>query len=289
MNVHYCSLQGKRDDNEDAHNIDRNISNKHTEYAPINFYGISDGHGGSDVSKYLGKNMKVALMYKELNYPLSQKNQNNVKHIFKMIEENLVKSHRSGAKEVGSTCLIACHSRRDGIDYLDVMNTGDSRLVVCDKSFRAKAVTIDHKPDMPLERRRLIEDGANPERDIWKDGDITRIKDLSVSRAFGDTSNKYVTCEPDMFTEIITDKLNFMIMGCDGLWDVMSNDDAVNYVIDRCYDEKMKRRSNDEMMSMFDNGNAVNGDYNIALDLGKYAIEIGSTDNITIIVVFFDM
>lgn len=65
-----------------------------------------------------------------------------------------------------------------------------------------------------------------------------------------------------------------MILACDGFWDVFTNQDAVNLVLESCYDLKKSKR--------------INTKVNIAKTLANAALEKGSTDNITIIVVFFN-
>ena len=122
------------------------------------------------------------------------------------------------------------------------------------------------------------------EKEIWCDRGTWRINDLSVSRAFGDkSSEKYVTCIPDLFTHQVTNNLEFIILGCDGLWDVVGNQEAVDIVIEHCYDENNKK--------IDDPKEVVNGqvcDLNIAEKLASYAInEKDSDDNVTVVVVFF--
>jgi serine/threonine protein phosphatase PrpC len=63
-----------------------------------------------------------------------------------------------------------------------------------------------------------------------------------------------------------------MILACDGLWDVLDNQEAVNYVITQCYDLEMNR---------------INKKINIARMLAELALQKGSSDNITVIVIFF--
>jgi serine/threonine protein phosphatase PrpC len=53
----------------------------------------------------------------------------------------------------------------------------------------------------------------------------------------------------------------------------MSNSEAVNYVLDYCYDMNTNKR--------------INNNIDIADKLADYALRKGSTDNVTIIVAFF--
>ena len=248
----------------------------------INFYGVYDGHGGKFVSSYLSKNLPPCFIHPKVVYPLSKSYVNN---IYDKIEEVLYTKHEKESMDCGSTCLVVCHYKLDGKEYIDVMNTGDSRLVGCNQSFTAVQITLDHKPYTPLERRRLEKLGAKVGKEIWNDRGDWRINDLSVSRAFGDkSSEQYVISRPDMFTHKVTDNLRFIILACDGLWDVVSNQEAVDLVIDCCYDKDLNRIDNPKHI--------VNNEekyLNIAEKLACMAIdERGSTDNVTAIVVFFD-
>ncbi|OVA03011.1 Protein phosphatase 2C (PP2C)-like domain [Macleaya cordata] len=63
-------------------------------------------------------------------------------------------------------------------------------------------------------------------------GDIPRVDgQLAVARAFGDKSLKrHLTSEPDITVEMIEDDTELIILACDGLWKVMSNQEAVDSI-----------------------------------------------------------
>jgi serine/threonine protein phosphatase PrpC len=170
----------------------------------------------------------------------------------------------------GSTCLAVCHYKdNNNKDNLNIFNTGDSRCVICRNNIGIP-LTLDHKPNWPAERCRINKLGGS----IRKDGSVYRINDLSVSRAFGDLeSKKFVDHRPDLFNYKLKKGDKFMIVACDGLWDVMSSQDAVNYVIENCYDVEMNR---------------INHNVNISRKLAQYAIDLQCGDNVTAMVVFFD-
>ena len=107
------------------------------------------------------------------------------------------------------------------------------------------------------------------------DGDDWRIKDLSVSRAFGDfDAEPYLTNMPDIFRYKIDKNDKFIIFACDGVWDVLQNQDVVNFVLNECYDKDLNVR--------------INKNLNIAKKLAEHALQKGSTDNLTIIIYFLD-
>ena len=268
MSAHFVSLKGERSSNEDSHNIILGLNSTDAEVAKVNYYGVYDGHGGKFVSNFLSENLPQFFVSSKVMYPLDRDYVNNV---YDKVQNVLFTKYEKHATECGSTCLVVCHFKdaNTNQEFLNVMNTGDSRAVLCRSSI-AVPLTRDHKPDWPDETSRIMKLGGQ----IRKDGATYRINDLSVSRAFGDKeSSKYVTHRPDVYKYALTKKDKFMIIACDGLWDVISSQEAVNMVLKMCYDSDMKR---------------INQKINISLKLAEKAIELESGDNVTCIVVFFD-
>lgn len=266
MSIHFVSLKGERKNNEDKHNIILGMDNdKNT--ANVNFYGIYDGHGGKFVSTFLSNNLPQYFTSSKVSYPLDKKYVNDV---YDLLENTLREKHAEHATECGSTCLVVCNFKNGDKQYLNIMNTGDSRCVLCRNNIGI-SLTKDHKPNWIDERSRITKLGGV----IKKDGSVYRINDLSVSRAFGDLeSSKYVTHRPDLYKYVIKPKSDrFMIIACDGLWDVVSSQDAVNFVLENCYDMSMNR---------------INNKMNISRKLSEYAISLDSGDNVSCIIVFFD-
>ena len=263
MDVHSISLKGRREQNEDKHNIILNINNKDTNLKNINFFGVYDGHGGKEVSTYLESNIAKFFMNKKMPYPLSEK---YVKPLYNYITSHLKKTNF--ANSCGSTCLILIHFRHNNNNYINILNTGDSRSILCRDNFGIP-LTKDHKPNWPEERARITKLGGR----IIFDGSDWRIKDLSVSRAVGDLdAAPYVCNTPDLFRYKLEDTDKFIVLACDGLWDVMSNSDVVNFILTNCYSADTNTR--------------INKDLNIAKKLAEHAINKGSNDNVTIIVIF---
>nr|XP_047140270.1 probable protein phosphatase 2C 45 [Hydra vulgaris] len=265
MSTHFVSLKGDRPSNEDCHNIILELNSDNRDVAKVNYYGIYDGHGGKFVSKFLMENLPQFFMSSKVQYPL---NRDYVNNVYDKIKNVLFTKYEKESMECGSTCLVVCHFKDSNTnhEFLNIMNTGDSRAVLCRNSI-AYPLTRDHKPDWPDETNRITKLGGQ----IRKDGGVYRINDLSVSRAFGDKeSSKYVTHRPDMYKYTLTKRDKFMIIACDGLWDVISSQDAVNMVLRMCYDSDKKR---------------INQKINISSKLAEKAIELDSGDNVTCIVI----
>lgn len=267
MSVHSVSLIGKRPQNEDKHITVVNIDGNDTTQANINYYAVYDGHGGKFVSKFLFDNLHKCFIDKRVQYPLKK---GFVKKIYDYWQKILKVDYKDNATNTGSTCLVVIHYRNDNSDFLNILNTGDSRCVLCRNNI-AIPLTKDNKPHWPEEYARIKKLGGHVVKDEYDDW---RICDLSVSRAFGDFSAEpYVTCTPDYYKYKLSGTDKFLIIACDGLWDVMSNQDAVNFVLDLCFD--------------MNTGQLVNEKFNVAKRLAEYAInEKKSSDNVTIIIAF---
>jgi serine/threonine protein phosphatase PrpC len=265
MKVYTHSLKGGRPQNEDAHEVISNIDNIDTNKKDVNLYAVFDGHGGKQISTFLKDYIPKFFMDKRVEYPLSKKYVTNVyDHVQRTI------SKKDYSRYIGSTCLIAIQYKYQNEQYLNVINTGDSRCVLCRDNF-AMPLSKDHKPNWPEEFCRISALGGK----IVFDGYDWRIKDLSVSRAFGDTeANPYVTHRPDLFRYKLDKADKFLVLACDGAWDVLSNSDIVNFILMNCYSSDLKTR--------------INQNINIAKKLAEHAIKHGSTDNVSVIIVFFD-
>lgn len=111
-------------------------------------------------------------------------------------------------------------------------NIGDSRAVA---SFAGQVdpLSIDHKPTCPDEMNRIVSAGG------WVQ--FNRVNgNLALSRAFGDfvfkrndklpATEQIVVAYPDVQTRLLSDDLEFIVLACDGVWDVMTNVEVVEFV-----------------------------------------------------------
>jgi len=120
--------------------------------------------------------------------------------------------------------------------YVILSNCGDSRGVMS-KAGQPVLVTKDHKPSNPPERERIQNAGGSVM--------IQRVNgSLAVSRALGDFEYKnvegrgpteqLVSPEPEFFIQKRDAGADeFLVLACDGIWDVMSNEEIIEFVSDR--------------------------------------------------------
>ncbi len=126
-----------------------------------------------------------------------------------------------------------------------VANSGDTRAVIASKG-KAKDMSHDHKPDNPPEKRRVERAGG-----FVEDGRVQGI--IGISRAIGDWEYKnpklkpednMVTVVPEVIVETIRPDHDFLIIACDGIWDCLTSQQAVDFV----YEQKKKMAGRKSMM-----------------------------------------
>ena len=147
-----------------------------------------------------------------------------------------------------------------------VANAGDCRALLCRKA-KAIEMSRDHKPDILEEKIRIEELGGYVD-----DGYLNGY--LSVARAFGNWHmeglkgpNCPLSAEPEVRRVLLTEDDEFMIIGCDGLWDVFENEDAIRFA------RRELQRHNDPMLC--------------SRALVNEALYRNSSDNLTVITVCF--
>mmetsp|Transcript_12277 Transcript_12277/g.18015 ORF Transcript_12277/g.18015 Transcript_12277/m.18015 type:complete len:472 (+) Transcript_12277:183-1598(+) len=133
----------------------------------------------------------------------------------------------------GCTAIVAVLIGRT----LTIANAGDSRAVLCRDGGRTEALSFDHKPQQEREMTRIAKAGGFVNQFGRVNGN------LNLSRSIGDLKYKQVpglnpaeqmiTAEPDIAQVTLHLKDEFIILGCDGIWDCLSNEQAVEYVRDR--------------------------------------------------------
>jgi protein phosphatase 2C family protein 2/3 len=111
---------------------------------------------------------------------------------------------------------------------LYAINAGDSRSVASIAS-RALALSVDHKPGDEKERERIEKAGGFVE--------FNRVNgNLALSRALGDFAFKgndklpaeeqIVSGCPEVVVENVDDEWEFVLLACDGIWDVLGNQES---------------------------------------------------------------
>jgi len=146
----------------------------------------------------------------------------------------------------GCTAVVAALVMKNGLSTLYVANAGDSRCVLSRNGIAAE-MSKDHKPTDPEERARIVNAGGFVTNEGRIDGN------LNLSRSFGDFNMKdnskfgakrqKVTVYPDVrMVPLVPDEDEFFVIASDGLWEVMTSQQAITFVSEKLKAGKMTLR-----------------------------------------------
>ncbi|XP_056167636.1 protein phosphatase 2C 56-like [Syzygium oleosum] len=177
---------------------------------------------------------------------------------------------KDGPDTPGSTAVVVVLSACQII----VGNCGDSRAVLC-RGDEAIPLTVDHKPNREDEVKRITNAGGKV---LYTD--CERVEGvLSMTRAIGDHFLKpWVISVPEVTFMARSEEDEFLIMASDGLWDVMTSEEAVKFA-------SLVHSRLQKWATMGYDGPAKI----IAKGLLASAIKKGSCDNISVIFIDLSM
>jgi len=294
LSAGHFSMQGIRPEMEDrvtmlTHPELNHLANIQADGQARSFYAVFDGHGGDVSAEYCRQHVHNNLINSQ-EFQEGRLADAMRAALVKTEDDFCAACRRINLLTSSGTTAITAYVQAD---VLVVANVGDSRAVLC-RSGRALDASIDHKPGRKEERTRIEALGGRvgiTEEDAFRAtprpcaclwacvsaGRPLRVfpGGLSVSRTIGDISMKYppgsalVSSEPELFETRLTAADEFMILACDGTWDVMSSAQAVDYV------RGVLQRSNHDASVA-------------ARALANEAFKRGSTDNISCVIVVFD-
>jgi len=232
LEADYDEAQGRRDTMEDAHCVISDAKSRE-EFGisdvtnKVALYGVFDGHGGVDAAIMVEKHLPKAI-FSDVNF----KQGDYIKALtcgFEETDKLIVTTSNQAGWMNGSTAVAALL-----IDtHLYVANIGDSEAVLVkvrdDGSTEPDPLTTLHKASDPGEKKRIEALGGH----VF----FGRVFGaLAVSRSFGDskfkmpkTSQNFVSWEPAIRSTDVTPAHKFLILACDGLWDVMTHQEAADF------------------------------------------------------------
>lgn len=264
INAGSANLNGLRTTNEDSHIMHRPINNDCGRY----IFSIFDGHGGSNVANFLPDQLKSRL----LDLPENLDDQDDaITQIFIDLDNEMLKQRMPA----GSTAIVVIIDVKQVVNSYEykctVCNLGDSRCMIC-RNNNAIFITEDHKPSNPEEEER-INNGGGFVRCCRVNGE------LAISRAFGDFQYKKninprkncVISIPDITHHILAPN-DVIILVCDGVYESnFSNDQIVNFISSALTGVGRDSRFTNLPLDLG----------NIATQVCKNAIYMGSTDNLS--------
>ncbi|KAK6942221.1 PPM-type phosphatase-like domain [Dillenia turbinata] len=230
----------------------------------VSFYGVFDGHGGKGAANFVRDHLPRVIV-EDADFPLE---------LEKVVTRSFVETDSAFAKSCsvesalssGTTALTAMIFGRS----LLVANAGDCRAVLS-RGGVAMEMSKDHRPCCIKERRRIESLGG-----YIDDGYLNGI--LGVTRALGDwhleglkqgEMGGPLSAEPELKLVTLTNEDEFLIIGSDGVWDVFTSHNAIDFA------RRRLRVHNDAKLC--------------CKEVVEEAIKRGASDNLTVVMVCFHM
>jgi len=222
------------------------------------FFGIYDGHGGKEAALFSSKNLHLVL--EEL---LNAEGENvfdqpeKVLEIFKKTYAETDNKLKTAVPTHHGCTAVTCLVTGSGDSrHLFTANAGDARAVLC-RDGKAIRLTEEHKASDEIEAKRIAEAGG-----FIVNGRVNG--QIIITRSLGDHLMKdFIISNPYTSHYKLTDKDTYLIVACDGLWDVVEDQPACDFLA------QYPNSSADELSKR----------------LLVKALQDGSTDNLSICVV----
>ncbi|RLN85279.1 hypothetical protein BBJ28_00002753 [Nothophytophthora sp. Chile5] len=254
------------------------------------YVGLYDGHGGEECANILHEQLHTWIFRSPEAPALTCK---DLQDCFEALDSSvcdylLHKDDLSGSTATG----VVLRPMADGKLLLTIAHVGDCRLVLSKRDGTTVDLTRDHRLTLEAERERVLQLGGrvvnnrvNGVMAITRAFGDLEFKGL-LGRSSGDSSNAFsafgqfsrassredekvpalLTARPDVHDlELDPREDDFLVLACDGLWDVLTSEEATSILRDRM---------------------AFHGDLQLAAhELAQEGIRRYSNDNITVIVV----
>ncbi|KAM7468137.1 hypothetical protein LguiB_015699 [Lonicera macranthoides] len=222
------------------------------------FVGVYDGHGGTEASRFVNDNLFLNL--KKFASEHQEMSADVIKKAFLATDDeflSLVKDQWLSKPQIasaGSCCLVGVIC--NGLLY--IANAGDSRVVLgrAERAIRgveAIQLSMEHNASNEFVRDELRSLHPQDSQIVVLKHKVWRVKGLiQVSKSIGDAylkkwefnqepllpkfrlsepfSEPVLSAEPTIFIHKLNSKDQFLIFASDGLWEHLSNEEAVNIV-----------------------------------------------------------
>ena len=197
-----------------------------TMYVNSNFnshlISLFDGHGGSCVSSYLQTNIIKVFKSKLIKHNTTARALFNS---FLSLDKQLKHLNIVG---MGSTGTCVYITKENNVNIIYCANIGDTRCVLISPN-KIERISSEHRASEKKEKQRIENSGG-----VVLNGRVNGR--LMLSRAFGDFELKSfgVKAEPHVSRKEINEEVEgkdlFMVLACDGVWDVLSEVDVQNII-----------------------------------------------------------
>lgn len=273
------------------------LRDQHGKDLTAHFFGVYDGHGGSQVASYCRERIHLALAEEMEVAKRGFRNGSSwsngkeqlekaFSNCFLKVDDEVCGVSRSmngsdpsliesmAPETVGSTAVVGlvCST------HIIIANCGDSRAVL----YRGKEtvpLSVDHKPNREDECARI--EAAGGRVILWDGFRVCGV--LAMSRAIGDRYLKpSIIPDPEVVFFPRAKEDECLILASDGLWDVVTNEEACDMARRRIL--LWHKKNGDNLPA--ERGEGADPAAQAAADyLSKLALQRGSRDNISVIVI----
>lgn len=238
------------------------------------FYGVFDGHSGSDAANYAKDHLHSFFGgYLQADSLLPTEMHEAMVQAFIRTDLELYKAFQAPISETSPACsgTTALTAFIWG-DQLMVANAGDCRAVLCRRG-RAIELSNDHRPSNPEEALRVRAAGGHICPDGYLNGHLAvlralgdhHFKDLKAPTGPDGAMQGPLTAEPEIASQAILPEDEFILMACDGFWDVFSSQRAVE-----CARQQLRDHNDPQLCSQ---------------QLVDEAMKMNTSDNVSVITI----
>ena len=258
------------------------------------YLGVCDGHGlfGQDISTYLVNKLPQNMNKKIISKNIKNLSNADITLLSSIFQETFVETNislnsdeRIDSSYSGSTCVSLLFTPT----RIYCINVGDSRCLLGkyiekENKWISMNLSRDHKPSEPDEMIRIKKCGGiiesyrdnsgnfvGPER-VW--GPSMEAPGLAMSRSFGDEIGHQVgvVVDPEVLEHFFEKEDKFIILGSDGIWEFISNEEVIDIVKDYYLENNIE--------------GAIEHLYNEASK--RWIMEEEVIDDITVIIIFLN-
>lgn len=220
-----------------------------------------DGHGGISTADFVETNLHFNI----IQHPKFEEDPKTAISEAFMSTQEALKKHSERMLQsttAGSTAVVALIKGKQ----LYMAWAGDSLASLYMADGTIHELVDPHKPGKPSEKERIEKLGGFVKEEA---GGVLRVNSaVAVSRAFGNIRHKVIIPEADIRVLELTGQEAFLVLACDGLWDVMQPQEVRQFVA----------------IFLNQNGRRLKG---ISEALVEEALRRGSTDNVSVVFVQF--
>uniref|UniRef100_A0A7N8X6B7 PPM-type phosphatase domain-containing protein n=1 Tax=Mastacembelus armatus TaxID=205130 RepID=A0A7N8X6B7_9TELE len=223
------SMQGWRANMEDFHNCAPQLGGQLADWS---FFAVFDGHAGSTVAQYCSQHLLGHILGGIEPEDNPEKVKEAIIEGFLQTDKHLHSVARREGWERGGTTVVATLISPY---YIYFANCGDSRAILC-RSGQVCYSTEDHKPYSPLRKSVLrVQVALKPSNGSMVPWLCPVLSGTSATRGQRTDTPASNMVSPEPGCAVLDRSLadEFLVLACDGVWDIISNEDLCAFIHNR--------------------------------------------------------